>query len=121
MLLVLVLVPVPLPEEVLEAAELEVELVLFDDEVVAFEAELELPEVAVVVLAVPVEDVAELVVSELEESLLVDLITFSEEISAWSPSHFFWITLITPPLFNELSASETACCKAVLVVVAATL
>lgn len=119
MLLVFALVPVPLPEEVPEAAELEVELVLFDDVAVAFEAELELLEP--VVVAVSVEDVVELVVPELEESLLVDLITFNEEISAWSPSHFFWITLMMPPLFSELSASETACCNAVLVVVAATL
>ena len=58
--------------------------------------------------------------SSLSDSLFVDWITFSAEISAWSPNHFFWITLITPPFFKELNASDTAFCSSTLVVGAAT-
>ena len=95
-LLVLVLVP-PVGEPV---AELDPEEALLVPE------ELELEEVELEEEVSLVEDV---VLVDESESLLVEAITFNEEISEASPSHFFWITLMTPPFFRELKASETAC------------
>lgn len=95
------------PEVEFEEFELD-ELELLDDPVLLEEPVLEESDASVEAA------------SSLSDSLFVDWITFSAEISAWSPSHFFWITLITPPFFKELNASDTAFCSSTLVVGAAT-
>ena len=94
------------PEVELEELELD-GLELLDEPVVLEEPALEEPDASVEVA------------SSLSDSLFVDWITFSAEISVWSPNHFFWITLITPPFFKELNASDTAFCSSTLVVGAA--
>ena len=95
------------PEVEFEEFELD-ELELFDDPVLLEEPVLEESDASVEAVSSP------------SDSLFVDWITFSAEISAWSPNHFFWITLITPPFFKELNASDTAFCSSTLVVGAAT-
>ena len=95
------------PEVEFEEFELD-ELELLDDPVLLEEPVLEESDASVEAA------------SSLSDSLFVDWITFSAEISAWSPNHFFWITLITPPFFKELNASDTAFCSSTLVVGAAT-
>lgn len=55
----------------------------------------------------------------LPDSLFVDWDNLQCGDTAWSPNHFFWITLITPPFFKEPSASDTAFCSSTLVVGAA--
>lgn len=95
------------PEVEFEELELD-ELELLDDPVLLEEPVLEESDASVEAA------------SSLSDSLFVDWITFSAEISAWSPNHFFWITLITPPFFKELNASDTAFCSSTLVVGAAT-
>ena len=95
------------PEVELEELELD-ELELLDDPALLEEPVLEESDASVEAA------------SSLSDSLFVDWITFSAEISAWSPNHFFWITLITPPFFKELNASDTAFCSSTLVVGAAT-
>ena len=95
-------------------------LPLFVLELVEPEVELEFEELEL--LDEPVLEESDALVeavSSLSDSLFVDWITFSAEISAWSPNHFFWITLITPPFFKEPSASDTAFCSSTLVVGAA--
>ena len=94
------------PEVEFEELELD-ELELLDDPVLLEEPVLEESDASVEAA------------SSLSDSLFVDWITFSAEISAWSPNHFFWITLITPPFFKELNASDTAFCSSTLVVGAA--
>ena len=94
------------PEVELEELELD-ELELLDEPVVLEE------------LALEESDALVEVASSLSDSLFVDWITFSAEISAWSLNHFFWITLITPPFFKELNVSDTAFCSSTLVVGAA--
>ena len=96
-------------------------LPLFVLELVEPEVELEFEELEL--LDEPVLEESDALVeaaSSLSDSLFVDWITFSVEISAWSPNHFFWITLITPPFFKVLNASDTAFCSSTLVVGAAT-
>lgn len=95
------------PEVEFEEFELD-ELELLDDPVLLEEPVLEESDASVEAA------------SSLSDSLFVDWITFSAEISAWSPNHFFWTTLITPPFFKELNASDTAFCSSTLVVGAAT-
>lgn len=95
-------------------------LLLFVLELVEPEVELEFEELEL--LDEPVLEESDALVeaaSSLSDSLFVDWITFSAEISAWSPNHFFWITLITPPFFKVLNASDTAFCSSTLVVGAA--
>ena len=95
------------PEVEFEEFELD-ELELLDDPVLLEEPVLEESDASVEAA------------SSLSDSLFVDWITFSTEISAWSPNHFFWITLITPPFFKEFNASDTAFCSSTLAVGAAT-
>ena len=95
-------------------------LSLFVLELVEPEVELEFEELEL--LDEPVLEESDALVeaaSSLSDSLFVDWITFSVEISAWSPNHFFWITLITPPFFKVLNAPDTAFCSSTLVVGAA--
>ena len=95
-------------------------LPLFVLELVEPEVELEFEELEL--LDEPVLEESDALVeaaSSLSDSLFVDWITFSAEISARSPNHFFWITLITPPFFKVLNASDTAFCSSTLVVGAA--
>lgn len=100
------------PEVEFEELELD-ELELLDDPVLLEEPVLEEP-------VLEESDASVEAASSLSDSLFVDWITFSAEISAWSPNHFFWITLITPPFFKEFNASDTAFCSSTLAVGAAT-